>query len=88
MNRARRSHAERTAETRQRVIAAVVESIELEEFQVKLPGDLEIQRFFGELEFDRLTGDWEVGFGGRAAFPDVNVMLGVPDATISSSVER
>jgi photosystem II stability/assembly factor-like uncharacterized protein len=65
-------------------LAALVSTIDTEEFAVKLPGDIEIQRLSGELALNRLTGSWELAFGGKLRFPDIDAFFEVPYGTIQS----
>ena len=58
-------------------LAEIVLGFGPERFQFALPGDLEVQRMFGNLGFNRITGEWAVDFGGRLFFDDYNLAFEV-----------
>ncbi len=65
-------------------LGGIVESIDAQPYAFALPGDIEIRRLCGTLFFDRSTGDWNFGFGGRLLFPDIHGTFEVPTGTLSS----
>ncbi|MEY3000360.1 MAG: hypothetical protein RL648_574, partial [Verrucomicrobiota bacterium] len=66
-------------------LAGLVNTIDIETFTVKLPGDIEVQRLSGELAFNRVSRSWELAFGGKLRFPDIDAFFEVPYGTIQSS---
>lgn len=63
----------------------IINSIDSESFSVRLPGDIEVNRLSGELAFDRLTGDWQLAFGGKLLFPDIDAFFEIPYGQIQST---
>lgn len=66
-------------------LGGIVSAIGTETFAVKLPGDIEVQRLSGELAFNRETGAWQLAFGGKLGFPDVEASFEVPYGRIEST---
>jgi hypothetical protein len=66
-------------------LAAIFDTVGLEDFAFPLPGDLRIDRASGRVVFNRLTGDWEVGFGAKLGFPDSDFTLDVRNATLAKN---
>ncbi|MEM9480235.1 MAG: choice-of-anchor D domain-containing protein [Verrucomicrobiota bacterium] len=68
-------------------MSVIVDAIGLEEFQIALPGDIEIRRLYGELAFNRIALSWDLKFGGKLLFPDINAVFEIPAAELMSSGE-
>jgi len=66
-------------------LSGLLDTVTFEEFAFPLPGDLRIDRASGRLAFNRITGDWEVGFGAKLAFPDSGFTLDVKNATLAKN---
>ena len=65
-------------------LEALLNNAPRDTFQFSLPGEIEIQSLFGTLAFDRTAPSWDVSFGGRLAYPDINALFDVPLATLNS----
>ena len=66
-------------------MAALLNTVSLESFAFPLPGNLKIDAAHGRLAFNRLTGDWEAGFGAKLRFPDTGFTLDVRSATLAKN---
>ncbi len=66
-------------------LSGLLDTLSPEDFAFPLPGDLRIDRASGRLAFNRITGDWEVGFGAKLAFPDSGFTLDVRNATLAKN---
>jgi photosystem II stability/assembly factor-like uncharacterized protein len=65
--------------------AELVASLDLEAFLFPLPGDLVLDRLFGRVEFNRITGFWRVAFGGALRFPDINLAFSLDRGELASN---
>jgi photosystem II stability/assembly factor-like uncharacterized protein len=65
-------------------LGGIVAGLDTRAYAFALPGDIEIRRLRGTLVFDRSSGDWSFGFGGRLAFPDIHGIFEVTSATLAS----
>lgn len=66
-------------------LAAFFNGFSLEEFLFPLPGDLVLDRLFGRLEFNRVSGFWRVVLGGQLRFPDIGLFFSLDQGVLSSS---
>ena len=64
-----------------------LEAIGSNDFDMLLPGDLELRSIYGEVEFDRSNFDWGLKLGGRLEFPDIQASFDVPLATVNNRGE-
>lgn len=60
-------------------------SVGLEAFDFPLPGDLQVDRLYGDLAFNVDDGSWNFGFGGQLKFPEIGLTFAIPSATFDSS---
>ena len=60
------------------LLAAQLDAFELKDYVVSLPGDITLERIFGELAFNRETEIWQVKLGGRVSFPEIKDKEGNP----------
>ncbi len=59
----------------------------LNPFDIRLPGDLQVQRAYGEIRFNRQTGLLSGELGGRLEFPDLdNVYFEINRAALDSAL--
>lgn len=54
------------------------DALDLQDYILQLPGDIALDRIFGELAFNRQTGVWQVKLGGRVSFPELQDINGNP----------
>ncbi len=64
-------------------LADVLDSFELQDHVLTLAGGIQIDRAFGQLAFNRVSGDWQFKLGGRLSFPDVDGYFEIVDSTFS-----
>ncbi|MHB1310243.1 MAG: hypothetical protein ACYC23_24510, partial [Limisphaerales bacterium] len=68
-----------------RVLDALADAVDLEEFKVRLPGELRVRRAFGGIAFNRETEIWTGSFGGRLEFPNFQkAFFEISQATLST----
>ncbi len=60
-----------------------LDSLSLQDHVLELAGGIQIDRAFGQLAFNRLTGDWEFKIGGRLTFPDIDGYFEIVDSTFN-----
>jgi photosystem II stability/assembly factor-like uncharacterized protein len=64
-------------------LASAVNQLDATALRFSLPGNLKIPRLTGQLAFNRVSGDWSIGFGGRLELPNTGFSLEVVKATLS-----
>ena len=53
------------------ILSLALTSVDTDSLTLKLPGDVQVERFFGRLEFNRQSGEWQGGRGRRGeAIPE------------------
>ena len=66
-------------------LSDLADAVDLEEFKVRLPGELRVRRAFGGIAFNRETEIWTGSFGGRLEFPNFQkAFFEISQATLST----